>query len=211
MKIGFWVPTYRETLPMRLVRQKDIDTAAVRDAGHEYRWWWSSSSDIARMRNEALERARELELDYLMMQDDDIYCPEDASPMLRLLETAQSTGATITGAICGLRRIRLDQVAPNCRPFVGDGTAYEAERIGTGMVLIDVAQVNRMAEQYTGPWFGRTYHDGRQTRANYGEDFFFCEIVRGLGGKVVIDGCIQTVHAYTDHNHLRYSPQVPVE
>lgn len=206
MRVGFWVPSYRETLPMRLVRQKDLDNAAIRDAGHEYRWWWSSSSDIARMRNEALEHARQFEIDYLMMQDDDIYCPEDTSPMRRLLETAEQTGATITGAICGLRRINIDRVAPNCRPFESAGEAYEAERIGTGMVLIDVRQVSKMAKTYAGPWFGRTYHDDRQSRADYGEDFFFCELVRGLGGKVVIDARVQTVHAYVDHTHLHYQP-----
>jgi hypothetical protein len=205
VRVGFWIPTHREQLPCRLVRQKDLDTAAIRDAGHEYRWWWSSSSDIARMRNEALERARDARLDFLLMQDDDIYCPEETSPLLRLVETAERESAAIVGAICGLRRIRLDQIAPNCRPL-HVGQVYEGERVGTGMMLIDVRAITALAREYEGPWFGRTYHDARQTRADYGEDFFFCEVVRGLGGKLVIDGSIETVHAYTDHHHLHYRP-----
>ena len=204
MKVGWWVPTYRGGLSMEAIRQKDLDRAAVIDAGGEFVWWYSMSCDIARMRNEALEHARKIGCDYLFMMDDDIFSPGD-SPLAMLLETAKANDATLTGAICGLRRIQLETVAPNCRPLKL-GEVYQGERIGTGMVLIDVRRISKLAENYTGPWFGRTYKDERQTLADFGEDFFFCAVLEQAGHSIWIDGRVPTVHCYTDKEHLRYDP-----
>jgi len=205
MNIMHWFPAYRAQLLAHAACQMLVDAGALNREGIGYMPWWTDSSDLPRARNEALQKAVDEGFEYIAMQDSDIYCPA-GSPLKMLVETAQETGAALVGAICGLRRIRLEQVAPNVRPF-RHGEVYRGDRVGTGLVLIDARQVSQWAETYHGPWFARTYHDERQTQLDFGEDFFFSAICHRMGGTIWIDGRVETIHAYTDHKHLHYRPE----
>jgi len=205
IKILHWVPAYGGSIDVRIAGQVQVDCSAMTKLGFGYQFWWTDSSDLPRSRNHALEMAIDKGFDYILMQDSDIYVPR-VSPMAMLLQTAIDKQAVMTGAICGLRRISHDSVPPNVRPYK-QGEVYEVERIGTGLVLIDCQQVAKWRDEYDGPWFARTYHDARQTSIDFGEDFFFCAICARFGGIMFADGRIPTVHAYTDHLHLRYPPE----
>lgn len=205
MKIMHWIPAYRGQVLAHIACQLLLDAGALNRRKIGYMPWWTDSSDLPRARTEALQKAVDDGFDYLVMQDSDIYCPA-GSPVELLLETAESTSAALVGAICGLRRIRLQQVAPNVRPFQ-HGQVYQGDRVGTGLVLIDVRQVRQWSREYNGPWFARTYKDERQTVLDFGEDFFFCAICHRMGGRIWIDGRVETIHAYTDHVHLHYRPE----
>lgn len=200
-KIGYWVPCYRQNLTIQLAYQMLRDTMVLSAAGHGVHHWFNDSTDLTAARNEALERAMADGHDYLLMQDSDIYCPKgDMSPLAELLKTMQKTGATMVSSVCGLRRIELSKVEWNVKPLAKG--EYEADCFGTGMVLIDVAKVKEIAEQYDGPWFARTYSDARHSQQDIGHDIFFCRVLTGHGHKLWVNADIPTVHVYSDHVHL---------
>jgi hypothetical protein len=155
------------------------------------------------MRNEALETARERGYDYLMMQDADIYCPAHISPLMELLKALEMHDAAMAGAVCALRRMDANRITYNVEPYRPDGSVYEAEKLGTGMVLIDVKRVCSL--DYDGPWFARLYADERQTKCAVGEDIFFCKVLRGLGQKIVVCSAIPTIHVHSNHVVLVHS------
>lgn len=210
---GCWVPAYRSANHSALTGQLMLDQSAVVAAGHEWRYWYADGSDLPRMRNEALERARESGMHYLGMVDTDVFATDQESPYMRLLATAQETGAAMVGAVVGLRKIRRNTAYVNTYPFC-PGEVFDATKVGTGMVLIDVEQIDNIAKTYTGPWFARTYEDERQSIAKVGEDVFFCQVLTAHGLRVVVDGRIPTTHSYLDSVHLAYtgrSPEQPAD
>ena len=99
-----------------------------------------------------------------------------------------------------LRRSGADSSVVPDKP----GEVYEAERAGTGLMLIDLAQINGIAKVYEGPWFRRTYLDQRETKLDRTGDYWFCETVRQYGGIVVGDARFLTEHAVT--RTLVYDP-----
>lgn len=206
MKVGYFVPAYRQNEHAYLRMQAVVEERASVKAGYEVSPWWIDCGDIAQARRIALHHSVEHGHDYLLMQDSDIYVPDGRSAIVPMLETAQKHNAAAVAAICGLRRIRAESVQPNVLPFK-PGEVYEAEKAGTGLMLIDVGWVRERYDEYTGPWFERTWKDERHLQLDTGEDIFFCKIVRAMGGSLWVDGRVHTVHAYTDTMHLRYPPQ----
>lgn len=198
--IGHWIPAYRGNVRVEIASQMVRDFTSL-SAQDEWRHFWTDTSDIVRARNDAVERSIAQGHDYLMMQDADIF--STGSPMKSLLRTSQKYDATLVSAICGLRRgTRLANADP-----LFPGKRYEAERVGSGMILIDVNHLRRFREEgHDGPWFARTYKDKAMTECAVGEDIFFCYLVKQLGGKVWVDGRVPTTHVHEDRNSLDYKP-----
>lgn len=206
-RICHWVPAYHRMEDCRLRAQACLDCAAAIQAGNYYSAEWADSTDIARMRNAILESCRERNFDYLLMQDADVYSPSIVSPLEKMLTVQRETDAAMVAAVVGLRRIGDGStVHANVYPFKGADT-YDVEKAGTGMVLISLAHVNRIAQEYSGPWFARTYPDERQTQPGTGEDVFFSQLIRAHGMRVVACGQLPTVHVYRDDRHLHYDPR----
>lgn len=155
-------------------------------------------------RNRVLEQMLENEeFDFLMMQDSDIYCPV-GSPMEKMLETAKEHSAHVVAAICALRRnLGGPELQANVFPLeLGD--TYKAERVGTGMVLLDLQRIRQIRKKYKGPFFGRTFTDESQTTCDMGEDIFFSNVLGAHDGRIFVDGRVPTVHAHTNVTHLVY-------
>ena len=203
MRILHFVPAYGALVDVRLAEQIVIDSNTVSRSGAYYKFYWRDSSDIAMSRNAGLKLALDEGFDYIFMQDSDIFAV-GCSPLAMLLDTARDKDATITGAICGLRRHFADgRVQPNVDPF-RHGEVYEATKIGTGMILIDCNKVREW--DYDGPWFGRVFADKRHSTLDVGEDIFFSRICVELSGILVADGRVPTVHVERDHHRLAYDP-----
>lgn len=190
MKIDHYVPAYNEQLNSNITSQVIRDAMFCRDEGHTYRWRSGHSCDLISMRNRALDRSIEDGFDYLFMNDSDVYSPADRGPLSMLLRSAQMTGATLTGAAVTMRtRPPKANVWP-CHV----GEIYEADKIGSGMILLDLNKIRTWYADYDGPCFQRMYETDKCITPKVGSDIFFCYVVRQHGGLVVCDATVPTVH-----------------
>jgi hypothetical protein len=188
------------------------DQISLVRAGHSSGFWANHSCDLVALRNEAMDRAVRNGFDFLFMQDADVFSECPGGPLIRLLGTAIETGATITGA-CVSMRTRPPRA--NVWP-VKVGEVFEAEKIGTGMVLINLAKVREWYDDYKGPCFARRYFmetpDGRalaaeppdynrMIRPELGMDIWFSHLVRAQGQTIWCDARIPTTHVDGTHRH----------
>ena len=151
LKIGHYVPAYNELINISIASQVIRDAFAVAELGHAYRFWGAHSCDLLAMRNQALDKALSLGLDFLLMQDADVYSEALTGPLVRLLHSALETKATVTGALVSTR---TDPPRANTWP-VHVGEIYEADKMGTGMVLLDLNRIREWYDEYEGPCFSR--------------------------------------------------------
>ncbi len=200
MKIGHWIPAYNEQVNVNILSQALMDSMVLADQGHNYRFWAQHSCDLVWMRNNALDRALTLGLDYLLMQDADCYCDAPGGIAAPLLATAEKTGATVTGALVTMR---TDPPKANVWP-VHPGKIYECDKIGTGIVLINLNKVREWYDDYAGPCFFRTYETDKGVKQAVGLDIFFSYVVKEHG-LLICDATVPTVHVNAAHR-LRYEP-----
>jgi len=146
---------------------------------------WKSTANIARSRNAAVKDAISRGCDLIYMIDADVFAPEGAGSVLAALISSMSqTGAAAVGAVVTLRKGGGVNALP-AKP----GEIYEAEKIGTGAMLIDLAQV--------APLDGRLFDfvlTGDGSDVDTSEDLFFCNRLREAGLKVVADYTITSGH-----------------
>lgn len=195
MRIGHFIPSYRpmcDGLSGQLLREQD--TLAHR-LGYDYRWWAEETSDIVVLRNRALKDAILQECDYLCMQDSDIWSKASVGAIAFLLETARKHDAALVAAICGLRRIPACANVSPCH----FGEVYEADKVGTGLVLIDCKQAAKLG----GMRFGRKYNEDG-TEILVGEDIWFSHRLAEAGMKIYVDGRVPTTHGRRDVETLDY-------
>lgn len=190
MKIGHWVPAYNEQVHSCLIGQIALDATACAQAGHSWRFWSTHSCDLVWSRNNSLDKALHIGLDYLFCQDSDVYSPVDGGPLIRMLETAIATEATIVSPIVSLR---TRPIRANVWPVLV-GEKYEADKVGSGMILIDLNRVREWYSRHESPCFSRTYDDPKGIVQHVGMDIFFSYVVRQYGGRIVVDGTLPTVH-----------------
>lgn len=199
MKIAHYVPAYNEQINAGLRRQSCQDAVAATRAGHDYHPWDAHSCDLLYMRNHTLHEALRLGMDYLFMQDSDVYSDVPGGALMPLLATAEETGATITGAMVTMRTNPPRANVWPCRV----GEVFEADKIGTGMVLLNLAKIREWYEGYDGPCFSRVYETDKGLKPKIGSDIFFSYVVRQHGGLIVCDGRVPTVHVNAVHR-LRF-------
>ena len=196
VRIGHFTPAYTPICPgqtAQLLREQDT----LDGLGYEYRWWAWELSDIVAVRNMALKQALEWDLDYLVMQDSDVWSKSSIGAVAPLLSACQQSGAAMVAALVGLRQ---NPHRANVQP-VKPGELYEAEKVGTGLVLIDLAKIRAVEKQEQ--WFGREYNAfGDQIVV--GEDIYFCRNLQRHGLKVYVEGRIPTTHANKDVTTLDY-------
>lgn len=190
LKIDHWVPAYNQQINVNIVPQTHRDAMHAAEAGHVYRFWSQHSCDLVAMRNQALHRSLCDGFDYLLMQDSDVFSTAPQGPLMPMLETMRETEATVVGALVTMR---TNPPRANVWP-VYPGEVFEAEKIGTGMVLLDLNKIREWYEDYDGPCFQRAYKTNKSIEPQTGMDIFFSYVVREHGGTVVCDGRIPTVH-----------------
>jgi hypothetical protein len=196
LRVGHYIPCYRQ--PVRqLLSQVANEARVLAVLGIDYIESDDAIGNVVIARNQALKAALDAELDYLVMQDSDVYCPSEDGAIRRLLETAGKNGATMVAAICGLRQ---DPPRPSVEP-AHLGEVYRGHRAGTGLVLIDVHRVREWG--LDGAWFMDLYSaDG--LRKECGQDIYFSRLIEKHGGELWVDGRIPTVHVQEDSTSLFY-------
>lgn len=199
ISIGHYVPAYNEQVNVSVVSQALMDCIEAAQAGHSYRFWSGHSCDLIAMRNQALDKALSLGLDYLFMQDADVFSDVPGGPLKQLLRTAQETGAAMVGALVTMR---TDPPRANSWPVM-PGEVFECHKLGTGMVLINLNKVREWYADYQGPCFARTYESDKCIQPKVGSDIFFCYVIQQHGQTVVCDATIPTTHINGVHR-LRF-------
>ena len=185
MKYGYFTPAYRGYVAAQT--RSNFAAAALYAAsrGSYLLDLWCDMSNVARARNWALAMAVESGLDLLLMQDSDVYTEPDVNPLAVLEATLD--GAAAVGAVVPLR----DGKRVNVEPFRVD-RAYDCDRIGTGLLLIDVNYI-RQCRKSSGAWFANRFN-GDGTEIEMSEDVHFCEQIRSAGGRVRANPTIPTRH-----------------
>jgi hypothetical protein len=205
LKIDHYVPAYNEQHNANITSQVIRDAMYCRDAGHTYRFRGAHGCDLISMRNRALHRSLTEGFDYLFMQDSDVFSPAADGPLKALLGTAIDTGATLTGAAVTMRtRPARANVWP-CHV----GEVFEADKIGSGMILLDLNKMRGWYDAYDGPCFQRMYENDKCIEPKVGSDIFFCYVVRQHGGRIVCDATVPTVHKDATHGHAYDGESIP--
>ncbi len=177
--------------------QTHRDHAATFAAGID--WVFSSrhSCDLVWMRNTMLDRAIQQGFDWLFSQDADVFSRAPQGPLIELIKTATETDATICSP---LHTLRMNPPRANAWP-VKIGEVYEAEKVGSGMILLNLNKMREWYFDYQGPCFFRTYDTDKGVKQAVGLDIFFSYVVRQHGGKIIIDGRIPTTHVDACYRH----------
>jgi hypothetical protein len=198
-RLCHWIPAYNEQVSVNVVSQVLRDAFSCAENGVSYTFRGGHSCDLVWLRNQALDRAIREGYDWMVQQDADVFSEAAGGPILDLLQTAEETGATVTGALVSMR---TDPPRANVWP-VHPGEVFEADKIGTGLVLINLNKVREWYDDYQGPCFARTYDTDKGVVQKIGLDVYFCYVVRQHGGLIVCDARIPTVHVNGCHR-LRY-------
>lgn len=203
MKIWQWVPAYNAQLHYSIVSQLLADrenfdalVAEARERGRNTSdWEWSYKAnhgcDLVLMRNKIVDDAIRAGVDYLLMQDADVFATQP--PLMRLLNAAIEHDAT---AVYAMVLMRTRPIKANVWPSK-PGEVYECRKAGTGMVLIDLNKIREWYDDYDGPLFVRLYSTRKIVKQEVGLDLFFSHLVAKQGGKLWCEGTIPTVHVDT--------------
>ena len=199
LKIMHFIPAYNSVGSIEITGQVGLDCAEVTAAGHTWVGKSRHSCDLISMRNSIMYEAITEGFDYLFMQDADVFATGGRGPVMQLLELAQRTGAAMTGAMV---MMRTRPARANVWPFIAHDI-FEVEKMGTGMVMINLAKVREWYGDYQGPCFARSYkmheaEDGRvfnpMREPLVGSDIWFCKVVRAHGQTIWCDSRIPTSH-----------------
>jgi hypothetical protein len=198
MKIGHYIPAYNEQVHTGVLHQARREAVAAFANKADVMSWTQHSCDLIANRNQALYKGLTMGLDYLFMQDADVFSEAREGVIGKMIAVAEDNDATLVGAAVLCRtnppRMNVSPWGPECA-----GRVFEAEKLGSGMILINLAKVREWYEDYEGPCFQRHYEDGRCVTPLVGSDVFFCYVVRDHGGRVVCDASIPTVHVNGVH------------
>ena len=197
LRIGAFTPCYRGQVNIEHAYALLRDMAWALGAGHAYSPFRSSGCSIERARNWAVVQSLRCEHDLLLMMDADVATVSPVSGLERLVGAWRRTRAAVVGAVVMLRGgARANVVAD---PQTGHMLRDDGIEVGTGLMLVDVRQVARIAP----PWFRTRYSDdGTQVVAS--EDIAFCRLVRARGLRVEIEETLETQHL--DEVGMLYSP-----
>lgn len=198
-RLCHWVPAYNEQVNINIASQAMRDLVWCSDNGISYTFRGGHSCDLVWLRNSALDRAIRDGYDWMVQQDADVFSDAPLGPIEALIRTARETGATIAGALVTMR---TDPPKANVWP-VHVGEVFEADKIGTGMVLINLNKMREWYADYQGPCFARTYETDKGVVQKIGLDIFFSYVVRQHGGLIVCDATVPTTHVNGCHR-LRY-------
>lgn len=204
MKLAIGCPAYRGQVDVNHIPQVVSIFASQLAVHNRVSWGGFFSADsacVAHARNHLVYGAMGAGADWLLMVDADTYCvPEGARvhPAIPMLLTAEAHGAAVIAAPVQRRRSK----SYNCSLKLADtwvlvekqdfeGKVIEADRLGTAYMAIDL---NWLRSKWSSPpWFTMDFPK-RGEPAWIGEDFLFCDGVRDLGGKLLIDGRFEPTH-----------------
>jgi hypothetical protein len=209
MRVWQWVPAFNNQVHAGVRRQAVRDgiafykAALMADDGKEWELGTldGHSCDLNYLRNNIVDRAIKADVDYLFMQDADVFAADTSSPLMQMIDTCQRTESA---AVFAMVLMRTEVVRANtwpCKP----GEVFELEKAGTGMLVIDINRLRKWYADFDGPLFLRVYTDKKGHTQKIGQDVWFCHVLRKQGERIFCDGRIPTVHVNGTHE-LSYNP-----
>jgi hypothetical protein len=176
MKIGHFIPAYRETLAIQTAHGAIRDALWAQDNGHELLPFSWSVTGIDRARNKAIKDALSMECDLLYTCDNDVFARPPVSGLASLFAAwEREDRPAVVGAAVITRTHALNVNAQ------GD--------VGAAMLLIDLKQIATINP----PYFVTLLSDDG-TELACGEDFAFCRLLRANDLRVVLDTTTPTGH-----------------
>ncbi|MDX1469539.1 MAG: hypothetical protein R3258_09365, partial [Acidimicrobiia bacterium] len=200
--VGHFLPAYGSAVHPKVWQQAHWEQRAAHEYDYVLTPIWQDGLGIDRARNTAIESAIEADLDYLFMQDADTWAEDAVIPAL--IEALQSREATLAGAAYRLRRKTKDVAFQPATAETAEPGIHIVDRVGTGLICIDMRRLKDQTTEYPGPWCDRTYADPRQTTLALGGDYWLCDMVRHHGGKVVVRTDVRTGHCFRDIESLNF-------
>jgi hypothetical protein len=234
MKIVHWIPAFGWKVSVDIWMQTGLDQAFCDKNGHDIARISHHSIDLEALRNRIVRQCMRNGVDYLLMQDAD-NAVLGTSALKETLEDIQATDAAMVGVLVPMRKQNAE--AANVWP-VKVGEVYECEKIGSGILLIDIAKLREWGcsceydekreeaiaksgnpstcpscEKYCGPFFASVW-DASRTHKLMGMDIFFSHLLRGeakpfkSSQKIVCDARLPVAHMDGTHR-LFYDGKTP--
>lgn len=200
-RVGYYVPAYGRSLDPAVWMQGVLEGMAAVHLGYKLVPLWEDVNGVDLARNRVLQESRAAKLDYLFMQDADT-AADGKAVIPRVLEIAESHGAAVVAVGYPLRRKTPTLSLTPAK----EGDVYECEGAGTGLMLVDIAAVNRVAMFHEGAWFERSHADSRRAYLDEGGDVHFCRVMREHGEKVWADAALPTLHVHKQP--IEFNPNV---
>lgn len=191
MRVGYFGPWYGGQPSAWVAFQYGAEIEAAHGTDYRIIAAWEDRLGIDMTRNAACEWARQGRFHYLYFQDADVW--SDRAVIPQMVEVAEETRASVVALAVPLRR---GERRINVFPWK-PGKVYEADKAGSGILLVRIAELDRIAASHDGPWFKRTYADERRTVVAETGDVAFCKLVRRHQGRLFVDARISTYHAGT--------------
>ena len=184
MKIALAVPAYRQTVAVQTAYAWAQDAMTALEMGWRPLLLTVDCHGVARARNQFVEIAMKEGARLLLMMDSDTFPTPPWGGLKDMWAAMTETGAAVVGAAYPMRNGNV----MCCNP-VKPGEVYEADKVGTGYMLIDLVKLRDLPK----PWFVyEVAADGIETTR--GEDVYFCELIREHGHKLVVNYRLQMAH-----------------
>ena len=184
--VALFVPAYRGQVAAPVINSILQDYAFCARAGHTFGFLWHDVQPVDRARNLAVDRALTMGVRYLMSYDSDSYTDPSGSALERLMADLEGDERAVASSAVTVCRGGEILNAHPARP----DRVYPAEKVGAAIMLIDLQRLSALGDP---PWFRfELALDGVDIAA--GEDVYFCNKVRGLGGVVLANYQIPTRH-----------------
>lgn len=191
MKIILGVPAYRrQVVEGHIPAALSLGAACYANKVRLENFLTVDSCFVEHSRNVLLHRAVAADTDWLLMLDADTYVPEGRQ-LLRMLLTAEHMGYQVVAAPVERRKHENVFNVPGVNPESWADKLVEVERVGAACMGISIKWIKSCWPVQ--PWFTPIALTGPEPVMR-GEDFSFCDGVRDRGGKVLLDGRVQTRH-----------------
>ena len=188
MKIGVAVLCYGGWLRKETFVSAALDLLWAQGDGHELAIYPPDMHGADRARNWCVAKAREDDLDLLLMMDNDTAAEPTSSVLEAMVSTMREREAT---AVCAAVITNGHGFVPNVAPVVPH-EVYEAQKAGAAYLLLDMRRLEEIGPNHV--WFRWELADDGLT-VKQSEDLYFTRKVQKRGGKVIVNFRIPTIHA----------------
>lgn len=177
-----------------------IQTAACVFAGliaefNKNGWSYSvksiNSPDVDHAHNLAVLEAVKDNADWLMIMGRDNYAfPEK---LMDMIKSGVELNCAIIGAPCLHRNGESLNVSVDGKAIksINVKEVFEVDKIGSGIMAINLSWLRENWPRKLGPWFGSIYHPNGIRES---QDYVFCKDVKVMGGNVFCDSRVEAGH-----------------
>jgi hypothetical protein len=152
---------------------------------------WADSCDVDQAHNLAVATAIHDNADWLIIMGRDNFA--DAKQLVEMVNTGIKNNYAIIGAPCKHRNEESLNVVIDGKAVkaINVREVVEVEKIGSGIMAINLSWLKDNWPYKNGPWFGSKYYENCVRES---QDYVFCDDIRKLGGKIYCDNRVDSGH-----------------